>query len=240
MNLSDQPISSHLEATRLEFLSQTMLFQGLPIEQLAELANVAIVQSYAKGESIFHQGDAGIGFFVVRSGRVKVFKLSADGKEQILHIFGEGEHFAEVPALDGECFPANAAALEKSDILFFSRQSFLQLLEQRPTLAINLLKSFARHLRHFSYLVDNLALREVPARLASYLLSLSEQLGNAEIVELDLPKGQLAARLGTIPETLSRVFAKLSREGLIEMEGCQVKLLDLQRLHQLVIGRMSN
>ena len=220
-----------------EFLSQTMIFQGLPLAELQELGKLAIAQRYDKGEIIFHQGDEGIGFFVVKSGRVKVFKLSNDGKEQILHIFNKGDHFAEVPALDGHCFPAAAAAIENSEVLFFPRQAFLQLLENRPTLAINMLKSFARHLRHFSNLVDNLALREVPARLATYLLSLSEKSKtseNVQIVELDLTKGQLAARLGTIPETLSRVFAKLSRDGLIEVDGNKVKLLDLPRLNQLV------
>jgi CRP/FNR family transcriptional regulator len=232
MNSYRSPASS-----LLEFLGQTMLFQDLPVEQLAELAELAIAQSYDKGQILFHQGDRGIGFFIVRSGRVKVFKLSADGKEQILHIFNQKEHFAEVPALDGECFPASASALEKSEVLFFPRQAFLHLLEQRPQLAINLLKSFARHLRLFSHLVDRLAFQEVPARLAEYLLNLRKQMDEAEIVELDLPKGQLAARLGTIPETLSRVFAKLSREGLIELEGGRVKLLDFQRLQQLAVGK---
>jgi CRP/FNR family transcriptional regulator, dissimilatory nitrate respiration regulator len=229
MNISPQPP----DASLLEFLSQTTIFQDLPIEQLVEVANLASDRAYTKGDIIFHQGDPGIGFFVVRSGRVKVFKVSAYGKEQILHVFAGGDHFAEVPAFDGQCFPATAAAIEKSEILFFERQSFLQLLEQQPALAINLLKSFARHLRLFSHLVDNLALREVPARLATYLLSLSERTGNAETVELDLPKGQLAARLGTVPETLSRVFAKLKRDSLIEINGSNVKLLDLNRLHQL-------
>lgn len=238
MTLPDHPSRSIPPAPLLEFLNQTIIFEGLPVEQLADLANLAIAQSYAKGEIVFRQGDPGIGFFVVRSGRVKVFKVSTDGKEQILHIFGEGAHFAEVPALDGECFPASAAAIEKSEVLFFPRQSFLHLLEQRPLLAINLLKSFARHLRRFSNLVDNLALREVPARLATYLLSLSQQSDDPTVVDLDLPKGQLAAMLGTIPETLSRVFAKLSRDGLIELEGSQVKLLNLLRLQELAGGKM--
>jgi CRP/FNR family transcriptional regulator len=220
-----------------EFLSQTAMFQGLPLEQLIDIANVAIAQSYGKGEVIFHQGDEGIGFFVVRSGRVKVFKVSVDGKEQILHVFGSGDHFAEVPALDGKCFPAAAAAIEKAVLLFFPRLSFLHLLEQQPTLAINMLKSFARHLRQFSNLVDNLALREVPARLATYLISLSPQVDTTETVELDLTKGQLAAKLGTIPETLSRVFSKLSREGLIELDGSNVKLLDRERLNSLAMGK---
>lgn len=216
-----------------------MMFQGLSSEQLAKLATLAIAQTHNKGEMIFHQGDTGIGFFVIRSGRVKVFKLSPDGKEQILHIFGEREHFAEVPALDGDCFPASAAAIEPSTVLFFPREPFLQLLEEQPSLTINLLKSFARHLRHFSGLVDNLALREVPARLANYLLSLSEQANYAETIELDLSKGQLAARLGTIPETLSRVFAKLTNDGLIEMDGYTVRLLDPKRLRELVAGKSS-
>jgi CRP/FNR family transcriptional regulator, dissimilatory nitrate respiration regulator len=222
-----------------DFLGQTMMFEDLPPEQLAELANLAIAQSYGKGEILFHQGDPGIGFFIVQSGRIKVFKLSAEGKEQILHIFAAGDHFAEVAALDGNSFPASASALEKSVVLFFPRLAFLGLLEQRPTLAINLLKSFARHLRHFSHLVDTLVLREVPARLAAYLLSLSEQNDQADRVELDLPKGQLAARLGTIPETLSRIFAKLSRDGLIELEAGQVTLLDRDRLSQMAAGKSS-
>uniref|UniRef100_B8HYC6 Transcriptional regulator, Crp/Fnr family n=1 Tax=Cyanothece sp. (strain PCC 7425 / ATCC 29141) TaxID=395961 RepID=B8HYC6_CYAP4 len=224
----------------LEFLSQTQIFQGLPFEQLVELAKLAIVQCYDRGEIIFHQGDEGTGFFLVRSGRVKIFKLSAEGREQILHFLGEKDYFAEVPALDGQCFPASAAALEQSELLFFPRQAFLQLLEQQPTLTINLLKSFARHLRHFSHLIDSLVLHEVPARLAIYLLSLSEKTGQAETVELDLPKGQLAARLGTVPETLSRVFAKLGRAGLIEIDGSRVKLLDRKRLNQIVTEERTN
>jgi CRP/FNR family transcriptional regulator len=231
LSLSSQP------PDLISFLSQTMMFQDLSVEQLAEIAKRAIAQSYNKGDVIFHQGDEGIGFFVVKSGRVKVFKVSGDGKEQILHIFSRGDHFAEVPAFDGDCFPASAAAIEKSEVLFFPRQAFLQLLENQPKLAINLLKSFARHLRLFSHLVDNLALREVPSRLASYLLSLSERFDDAQTVELDLPKGQLAAKLGTIPETLSRVFSKLSREGAIAVDGSQVKLRDRNRLNDLATGK---
>ncbi len=232
MALSQPPQPSPLIA----FLKQTTIFQGLPVEQLTKLANLSIARSHDKGDILFHQGDDGIGFFIVKSGRIKVFKLSNEGKEQILHIFGERAHFAEVPALDGKCFPASAAAIEPSEVLFFPRERFLTLLEQQPALAINMLKSFARHLRRFSHLIDTLVLREVPARLATYLLGLSKQNDVAEIVELDLPKGQLAARLGTIPETLSRVFSKLNREGLIEVHGAKIELLDLKRLKQLAAG----
>ncbi|MGF1521871.1 MAG: Crp/Fnr family transcriptional regulator [Leptolyngbyaceae cyanobacterium] len=215
------------------FLGSTQIFQGLPEAQLAALAQLARAQSYGKGDFIFHQGDEGSGFFIVQSGHIKVFQLSASGREQILHVFSPGDHFAEVPALDGKCFPASAAALEKAEVLFFPRQLFLELLEQNPALAINMLKSFARHLRRFSNLVDNLSLREVPGRLAAYLLTLSDPAENTNRIELTLSKGQLAAMLGTIPETLSRVFHKLSRDGIIKLEGSKITVLDRDRLRQI-------
>ena len=215
------------------FLKQTILFDGLSDSQLLELAAITIPQSYTKDESLFQQGELGYGFFIVQSGRIKVFKLSKDGREQILHVFEEFDHFAEVPALDGKPYPASAEAIEAARVLFFPRQPFLKLIEQQPDLAINLLKSFARHLRRFSNLVDTLTLHEVPARLASYLLHLSQQANSAEVITLDLSKGQLAARLGTIPETLSRVFAKLKRQGLLNVQGMQIQLLDLERLREL-------
>jgi CRP/FNR family transcriptional regulator len=229
-------ISVNEQPEFVNFLSQTQIFQGLSEEQLAAICQIAIAQSYSKGDIIFHQGDEARGFFVIKSGRVKVFKQSADGKEQILHVFGLSDHFAEVPAFDGKCYPASAAGIEKIELLFFPRTSFLQLLEQQPALAINMLKSFARHLRRFSHLIDNLSLREVPARLATYLLNLSERTGKQETVELDLTKGQLAAMLGTIPETLSRVFYKLSRDGLIKMDGSKITLLNREGLSKLVDG----
>ncbi len=213
-----------------EFLAENPLFRGLPANQLGTLAGIALKQKYAKGEAIFWQGDEGRGFFIVFSGRVKVFKFSPEGKEQILQFFGPGEHFAEVPAFDGQCFPASAAAVEATELLFFPRAAFLELLQQHPTLATNILAIFARHLRRFAQLIEDLSLKEVPGRLAAYLLYRSDSTGSEKVVELDMTKTQLAAFLGTIPETLSRVFSRLAGEGLIEMEGSRITLLDRQRL----------
>jgi len=216
-----------------EFLANIQLWQGLPEAQLEALAEIAIAQTYPKGQVIFAQGDQGRGFFVVRSGRVKVYKLSVEGKEQILHFFAAGDHFAEVPAFDGQCFPASAAAVEKSEVLFFPRTAFLALLEEHPTLAINILAIFARHLRRFAQIIEDLSFKEVPGRLAVYLLYLSDRNGTSDAVELDMTKTQLAAFLGTIPETLSRVFAKLNQDGLISIDGSKIKLLNRQRLRLL-------
>lgn len=213
-----------------DFLANTQLWRGLPDEQLDAIATIAIAKSYHKGEVIFVEGEEGSGFFVVKSGRVKVFKLSAEGKEQILEFFGAGEHFAEVPAFDGECFPASATAIEKTELLFFERTTFLALLAQQPKIAINMLAVFARHLRRFARLIEDLSLKEVPGRLAAYLLYLSERSEHPNHVELDITKTQLASLLGTISETLSRVFAKLSQEGLISIQGSRIRLLNPEGL----------
>jgi len=202
------------------------MFRGLPPEQLEAVAEIAIAQTYAKKQTIFWEGEEGKGFFIIVSGRAKVFKLSADGKEQILHFFETGDHFAEVPAFDGERFPASAAALEKTEVLFFPRETFLKLLENNPSLAINLLSIFARYLRRFAKLIDDLSLKEVPGRLAVYLLEFSASNDGVSEVQLTMTKGQLAARLGTIPETLSRVFSKMSEEGLISIDGSSIRLLN--------------
>jgi CRP-like cAMP-binding protein len=219
-----------------EFLANIQLWKGLPEDQLNDLAKIAISQHYPKGQVIFEDGDEGKGFFVVKSGRIKVYKISADGKEQILHFFGSGEHFAEVPAFDGKCFPASAAAIETSEVLFFPRTSFLALLQQHPSLAINILAIFARHLRRFAQIIEDLSFKEVPGRLAAYLLYLSNRNNAGDEVELDMTKTQLAAFLATIPETLSRVFAKLSQDGLIAIDGSKIKLLNRQRLITLAEG----
>ncbi len=223
-----------------EFLTQTQFFQGLSPENIEALAKIASAQTYQKNEVIFWQGDEGRGFFLIVVGRVKVFKLSPEGKEQILHIFGVGEQFAEVPAFDGQCFPASAAALEPTELLFFPRAAFISLLEKYPSLGMQMLASLSRKLRRFTNIVENLSFKEVPGRLAAYLLYLHNlQRDNPGLniqpnqVKLDITKGQLAALMATIPETLSRVFAKLSQAGLIEIDGAVISLLNIPELKRL-------
>lgn len=218
----------------LTFLGQTQTFAGLPEDELALVLQIVRIQIYDKGDIIFSEGDEATGFFIVRTGRVKVFKFSPQGREQILNIFRSGDRFAEVPAFDGGCFPAYAAVLEPTELLFFPRQFFLDLLERYPQVAIHLLKSFARHLRRFTMLVDN-SLKDVPGRLATYLLECSAAQADSHTIELEITKGQLAALLGTIPETLSRALQKLSRDGVITVTNQMISLDDRETLERLAI-----
>jgi CRP/FNR family transcriptional regulator len=217
----------------LDVIARIPLFSGLNREQLAQFQGIALEKSFAKGEMVFSEGDEGSGFYVILTGSVKVFKLSPDGKEHILHIFTPGQTFGEVPVFAGEHFPANVEALQEARALFFPRTGFLALLQKNPALSLKLLADLSIKLRQFAVQIENLSLKELPARLATYLLYLAEEQGRADQVTLKISKGQLASLLGTIPETLSRIFAKLSSQELIQVEGRKIALLDADGLKDL-------
>ncbi len=213
-----------------DIIANSKLFGGLPPEHLDEILKIAVEKKFKRGETIFFEGDPGIGFYMVATGKVKIFKTSFSGKEQILHIFGAGEPFGEVPVFHDQPFPANATALEKTSLIFFPRERFVELVHSMPSLVMNMLAVLSMRLRRFATQIENLSLKEVPERLAGYLLYLSVEQKNTTQVTLDISKGQLASLLGTIPETLSRIFAKMSDEGLIKVEGKQISLLDIEGL----------
>ena len=214
-------------------IAGTLLFKGLPKEHLEKIAQIAVGKVYEKGEIVFTEGETADGFYVVEEGSVKIFKVSMEGKEHILHIFGPGEPLGEVPVFSGQNFPASAEALLKSRLLFFPRRDFVNLISSTPSLALNMLAVLAMRLRQFTVQIENLSLKEVPGRLAAYLIYLSQEQGKEEAVTLDISKGQLASLLGTIPETLSRIFSKMTSMGLIEVNDREIRLLDMDGLKDL-------
>ena len=217
----------------LDVIAAIPIFNGLPQGQVEAIKQIAVEKHINKGEIIFSEGEEGNGFFVIAEGRVKIFKVSAEGKEQILHIFGPGQPFGEVPVFAGQRFPANAQAIDKTRALFLPRAAFVDLVASNPSLALNMLAVMSKKLRQFTVQIENLSLKEMPARLASYLIFLAEEQAVDDIVTLNISKGQLASILGTIPETLSRIFAKLSGQHLIRVEGKKITLLDRGGLEDL-------
>ena len=225
----------------VEIIANTPLFSGLPEDQQKDLGQIAVDKNYHKGDVIFSEGDKGSGFYVIAAGQVKVFKVSSEGKEQILHIFGPGEPIGEVPVFTGKPFPAYAEALAKSHLLFFPKTAFMDLIAGNPSLALNMLAVLSMRLRQFTVQIENLSLKEVPGRLASYLIYLSGEQENRQSVKLNISKGQLASLLGTIPETLSRIFAKMSDQQIIAVNGRKIRLLDPVGLESLAIhGKNSS
>lgn len=226
--------------TILDIMANTPLFGGMTQSQLTRIGRIAQNKHYKRGEAIFWEGDPGIGFYVVAKGKVKIYKSSAEGKEQILHIYGPGHPIGEAPVFSGSRFPANAQAIEKSHLLFFPRQDFVGLISDHPSMALNMLALLSVRLRQFTVQVENLSLKEVPARLASYLIYLADEQNRSDGVTLPISKGQLASLLGTIPETLSRIFNKMTVQGLIVVNGNEIAFTDREGIEALsVSGRLG-
>lgn len=231
--MEDSAIGSARQKRLTDIIENCSLFKGLPGDQIEDIRRIALEKQFSSGDAIFAEGAEGKGFYVVAQGRVKIFKTSLEGKEQILRIFGPGEPFGEAPVFSGGIFPANAQAIEKSSLLFFPRKAFVSLVFGNPTLALNMLAVLSMRLHQFTVQVENLSLKEVPNRLAAYLLVLSREQKTHERVTLRISKGQLAGLLGTIPETLSRIFTKMSTRKLIEVDGRRIRLVDRDGLAEL-------
>jgi CRP/FNR family transcriptional regulator, dissimilatory nitrate respiration regulator len=224
-----------------EIISETLMFEGLPAEHVEALLHIAVEKAFEKQEMIFFEGDRADGLYVNIEGMIKIYKLSSDGKEQILHIFGPGEPFGEVPVFSGKTFPAHAEAIVKSRVLFFPRDALVSLLTQNPGIAMNMLAVMSMRLRQFTVQIENLTLKEVPGRLAAYLLMLASEQGNDNRVHLTFSKAHLAGFLGTIPETLSRMLGRMADHGLIHVAGRKIDLLDMEGLKSLAAsGRISD
>lgn len=221
---------------RQALLAKIPLFLNLPEHALGMIDGMLVEREFSKGESVFTEGSESTGFYIVLKGRVKVFKLSAEGKEQILHIVGPKELLGAVSAFSGGPYPAHADAMEKTQMLFFPRNEFLELIRKEPSIVTNMMANLSMRLQHFTRMIEDLSLKEVPGRLAAYLLYLCEQSGCGETVEIDISKGQLASLLGTIPETLSRILRKMSEKGILEVSGRRVRLFKKKELKDIVNG----
>lgn len=220
----------------LNLISKIPLFKDLSEGHLNQIHQIAEHKFYEKGSTIFSEGDEGNGFYVVADGCVKIFKVSIEGKEQIFHIYGPGHPFGEVPVFSGQKFPAHAQAISKSHLLFFPKDAFVDLISKNPFLCLNMLAVLSRRLREFTVQIENLSLKEVPARLAAYMIYLAKEQRSNDQISLMISKGQLASLMGTIPETLSRIFAKMSSQHLIEVKGRDITLLDRDALEALAAG----
>jgi CRP-like cAMP-binding protein len=218
----------------LDILSAIPSFNGLSEDQLKEIEQIVVNRHFSKGELIYSEGDQGDGFYVAVAGMVKVFKVSLEGKEHIMRIVGPGDSFGQVSVFAGRTFPASAQAIAESHLLFLPRTAFVELISNNPPLALSMLASLSRRLREFTVHVESLALKEVPGRLAAYLIHLiDEQEDERGLVSLNISKVQLSSLLGTTPETLSRILSQMADRGLIEVKRRDIRILDHAELKEL-------
>jgi CRP/FNR family transcriptional regulator len=222
-------------------LKHAMLFAGLDKKGRESIARLAIDRKVPAGQTVVRDGDPADGFYVILDGKVKVYKLAPDGRQQILHVFGPGQAFAEAAMFAGETFPAFAETLAESRLAFFPRERFLKGLGENPALAFGLIASLSRLCRQLTSLVEQIALTDVAGRLARYLTDLARRKGvpveKGQSVRLDIPKGELARQLGTVPETLSRGLARLAAADLIAVDGKIITFRKAARLEALAGGQ---
>jgi CRP-like cAMP-binding protein len=221
-------------------LKSCPLFSGLGDREIAEIQDISASKRYPKGTLIFSEDEQALGFFVLISGRVKVYKLSPEGKEQILHIISPGETFAEAALFAGSTYPAFAESLAETRAFYFSKEGFLNLIRRNPQISLNMIASLSHWLRKFVDLVEELSLKDVSARLSKYLVDLSAKSARSSErgieFELDINKSQLASQLGTISETLSRALKKLRDRRIIEVEGKKITILQKETLEDISSG----
>lgn len=216
-----------------EALREIPLLAGLDPAQRAPLAAAAQVRELPKGSVLFSEGEPAHALFLVSQGRIRVYKLSPEGREQTLHLFGPGEPVGEAPVFTGGNFPAHARATQASRVLCIPRTAFVSALARDPAIAMNLLAVLSRRLMRFAALIEDLSLREAPARLAAFLLHSAAGSGR---MQLDMTKAHLATMLGTTPETLSRILSRMQQEDMVAVSGRDIELVDPSRLERIAEG----
>ena len=218
-----------------EVFRRSYLCSQLSPQELDQLLAITSVRNFSKGALVFLEGDHAVGFYLLLSGTVRIYKSSPEGREFTLHKIHPGQTFAEAAIFYGEKYPANCVALEDSVAAFFPKESFVRLISESPQISVKMIGSLAQFLRDFSQTIEMLSLKEVSARLATYLLRMSERTkGNS--ISLAITKTELADKLGTVSETLSRNLRKISDLGVIEVEGRTIKVLDPTRLQAIADG----
>lgn len=224
----------------IDLLKRCPLFAGLDDEDFRKIKGIALIKRVGKKRIVFSEGEPAKGFYVLLSGKVKLFKVSSEGKEQILHIVSAPDAFAEAALFLEGAYPAFAETLSECEMAFFPKRDFVSLVTRNPQLSLNMIVSLSHYLKKFSVLIEELSLKDVSSRVARYILDLSlkaskEGHGAAE-VDLDVSKTQLALKLGTISETLSRTFAKLKAKGVIDVRRDRIRILDREALEQIASG----
>ncbi len=198
------------------------LFADLNVEELDLISRMLVTRRFSKNNLIIFEDDVGNSLFVIKKGRVKIFRISPDGGEAILAILGPGDFFGELAVIDGLGRSATVTSIDDVELLMLRRTDFIEILEKIPKIAITLLKELAGRIRKSDTHIRNLSLLDAKGRVAATLIRLAEDIGKVKekkvfIEELPLQR-DLASIAGTSRETISRVIKKFEEEGHCRME----------------------
>jgi CRP-like cAMP-binding protein len=213
---------------RRELLQSCAYFARLEPELLDRIGMTLLPRRFRAGERVFSEGDdeGAAALHIVDSGVIRIYKLSLEGREQVLRLMRPGDTFADVPAFDGGPYPANADALEPSSVYILPRKALLALLRENPEIAVGSLQIMAARLRHMTGLVEDLSLRRVMSRVARLII---ENQGHA-----NLSQSQMAAMVGTAREMVNRSLHTLVDRGAITLDGSTIVVTDPDKLAEIV------
>ncbi|MGR3219747.1 MAG: Crp/Fnr family transcriptional regulator, partial [Candidatus Anammoxibacter sp.] len=204
-------------------------------DDLNKIKGIVVEKKFKAHTTIFSENEEAKGFYFVILGRTKIFKLSPEGKEHVLHICGPGDMFAEAAMFSGNIYPAYATTITDSSLLFIRKKAFLELIRENPDISIKMLGALSLKLRKFTSMIEDLSLKEVSARIAKYLLDLSVHTGSKTFT-LGIKKTDLALKLGTAGETLSRTLKKFKDKHIIRLDGNKICLLNIESLKEISAG----
>ena len=212
------------------------LFSELVDDDLRAISKVAVKQNFRKDNMVLIEEEVGSTMFIIMDGRVKISRISDEGREVILSIMSEGDFFGEMSILDGQARSANVITLEDSSILIIHREDFLRMMHDYPQIAINLLKELAHRLRRSDSQIKSLSLQNATGKVASTLLRIADDSGKIHLGQVEIPKlppqQDLANMAGTSRETISRVLKSLSEKGYLRKEGNKLIILDYESFRQ--------
>lgn len=221
--------------TRL--LKRVPLFSQLIDDELEKIRQLCVTQHYVKDRIILIEEEAGNTLFLIQKGRVKVSRISDDGREVILSILEPGDFFGELSLIDGKARSASVTAIENSEVLMLRRGDFLALLEDYPQISISLMKELAARIRKSDSQIKSLSLQDAMGRVASSLIMLAEDHGRIRKGQVVIPKiplqQDLANMAGTSRETISRVFRYLEDEELIIRSGRKITIPDFEKFKRM-------
>lgn len=219
---------------KVEILERTRLFHGSSAEELAWIAKRAVEQHLQSGEMLFFSGDEARGLFVVASGRIRAFQQNAEGREQVMHVDSAGATIGDVPVFDDGPYPASAIAEADTEVLFIDKRDIRQFCMEHPSFALRALKLMSERVRRHAKLVKVLSFHEVGQRLALLLLAEAQQVNPGTsgrmTFRLTLSNHEIATRIGTVRDVVSRALTRLQSDGLVSMKSRDVTVPDLRAL----------
>ncbi len=223
------PVSPHK-------IAEIPLFQSLTGDDCVLISRYAWERTYAKGEIIAFEGDSESPLYFVVNGLVKVYKISEDGKEQVLRMVGRGRTFNDAPAFDGQPNPASVMAVEATHVIVLGQRELNQIISLRPAVALGVIRNFSHALRHLVALVEDLSLRDVVARAAHLLIM---QKFDADTKLHHLTQQEMASMIGAAREVTGRALKKIEQTGAIKINRGQITILDDSLLESIVRGQSA-